>query len=261
MERYQKWMLTTDVVENYRDYVNDLSRVWIDTKKQQVKTEGVKEEVKKEMKKEMKQFRYPKDFDILFWHLIRLFYPDKWTKVEMDVREKMDTFQQMDYKYEFVVEWGKSEMKSLAREVITKVRWGDVLNDVGSSARISIETFITLVEVLSYRSKEREMPDVGTIVLCRTRCIQCLTGEDYEHPVLWVDLKRVDTKYIPTIGKYDSNIVYIVVKNIWKPLHSISKYKVGELETMIAEFGLHKEDHKYKKVDLYELISNYLDTM
>lgn len=247
MERYQKWMLTTDVVESYRDYVNDLSRVWID--------------MKKEMKKEMKPFKYPKDFDLLFWNIIRLFYPDKWTKVEMDVREKMDTFQQMDYKYEFVVEWGKNEMKSMAREVVTKVRWGDVLNDVGSSVRISIETFITLIEVLSYRHKEMEMADVGTIVLCRTRCIQCLTGDDYENAVLWVDLKKIETKYVPMIGKYDSNVVYIVVKNIWKPLYSVSKYKVGELETMIAEFGIQKEDRKYKKMDLYELISNYLDTM
>lgn len=257
MERYQKWMLTTDVVESYRDYVNDLSRVWIDMKKERVKMEEVKEEVKKEMK----PFKYPKDFDILFWNIIRLFYPDKWTKVEMDVREKMDTFQQMDYKYEFVVEWSKSEMKSMAREVVTKVRWGDVLNDVGSSVRISIETFITLIEVLSYRHKEMEMADVGTIVLCRTRCIQCLTGDDYENAVLWVDLKKIETKYVPMIGKYKSDIVYIVVKNIWKPLHSVSKYKVSELETMIAEFGIEKEQRKYKKMDLYELISNYLDTM
>lgn len=264
MERYQKWMLTSDVVENYREYVNDLNRVWIDTKKKDnAKTKDLNEVLNDTKKKDdgTNYIRYPKDFDILFWHIIRLYYPDKWTKVEMDVREKMDTFQQMEYKYDFVKEWSSSEIKSMAREVVTKVRWGDVLNDVGSSIRISIETIVTLIEVLSYRQREREMPDVGTVVISRTRCVQSLTGDDHEKAVLWINLKKVDTKYVPMVGKYDSDTVYIVVKNIWKPLYSVSKYKIADLEMMISEFGIEKEQRKYKKMDLYDLISNYLDTM
>jgi len=268
MERYSKWMLTTENVDAYIGYVNDLKYFKIDERKQEisgekeVRMERSREKVEKPVKIEYKkQFRHPKDFDYLFWNTIRIYYLERWLKIDAEMREKPEQFAQMDFKYEFVKEWSSNLVKAKAREVVTKVRWGDVLNDVGSSIKIEIETFITLVEVLSHIHTEMEKPDIGSIVLCRTRCVQFLKGDDFENVVLWVDLKKVDKKYVPHIGKYDERIDYIEVPNIWKPLYSISKYKVPDLETLITTIGIQKEDRKYKKGELYELISNYLDTM
>ena len=49
---------------------------------------------------------------------------------------------------------------------------------------------------------------------------------------------------------------YLVLESYSKPLKTISGYKVDELETIARKLGVFQENKKYKKGDLYELVSN-----
>jgi hypothetical protein len=49
---------------------------------------------------------------------------------------------------------------------------------------------------------------------------------------------------------------YLVLESYLKPLKTISGYKVDELETIARKLGVFQENKKYKKSDLYELVSN-----
>jgi hypothetical protein len=281
MENFQQYMLTKDVLHKYIRELEGLKKYNIEPNipsYQIIKHEAVKHEpvvkheavkhepvvkheaVKHEPVVKKKPTKLPKDFDHLFWGIIRVYEPTRWATIYENLQQ--GHFPQIDLKYEFLQTFQTPIIKSYAREVITKIAWLEVINDLGSSVKICVQSFMNIVKVLEHRRIQMEMPIMGTIIICRGRCIQILTEiKKLENIVLWVEIKNINTKYIPVIGSYNPDIVYHIVDNIYKSLYSISKYKLSDLEELISKFGIIKEDRKYKKNELYDLISNYLDTL
>jgi hypothetical protein len=50
----------------------------------------------------------------------------------------------------------------------------------------------------------------------------------------------------------------IRLENFLKPVKSMSSYKVEELENLALKFGIFETSKKYKKSELYEMITNYM---
>jgi hypothetical protein len=215
----EDWFLTGDLVDSYIQYLEHFNK-WEIVEKKPERIVG----------------------DRLFWEFMRLYENDMFMAAFADMGRQ---FNEMEHKYKFLERFNTPYNRSVMGSVLPKTKWADIVNDIGSSVCIQLNTFMNLVKIY-----DSHYTVSHGIVIARNRVAMRLVHGEVR---LWIELVMKGERMSHRIG--EARDIDIWVDDIWKPVCAISKYKVADLRDTLRRYGLSDEG---KKPELYERLVNYL---
>jgi len=203
-------------------------------------------------KKEIINMIEPKQKDTLFWCLYILLNDyGEYTSIHHNYNMR-----ELEWKHELSKEISKTPtLIKNSNHKVTKAGVQEILSDLMSN--IQTTNIACLIAITVYRN-------INIIIMNHTKKLRMEFSSGDNDNNTYVIYKNENNRYrVPVDSLTEPELIDIrnssyLIDNENKPLKSIGSYKVDELIKMVKIFDAYNNNTKYKKVDLYLLLGEYI---